>query len=269
MSTDRETLVAEFDRTWRGVVATCGDLTEEQWQTPTALPGWSVKDNVSHIVSEEALLLGDPAPAHELPPDLTHLRSDFARALEIPIDYRRSRSGGEVLAELQSVAARRLAVLRDYDENSLDDEVDFAGRLRPLRDALGIRLFDCWIHEQDIRRALQQPGNVDSAAAHLTLRRLVNALSHLSADVPEAAGRTVVIKTTGPVTTTTTLRLGPNPTCVDGADRDADVVITTSFETFIELTTGRASYDDRSSDVVLTGDDALGHELVRHFAVTP
>lgn len=269
MSADLETLVTEFERTWRGVTSACSDLTPEQWEAPTALPGWSVKDNVSHIVSEESLMLGDPKPSHELPPGLTHLRSDFARELEVAIDYRRSQPGEQVLAELQSVATRRLAVLRAYDETALDQEVDFAGRSRPLRDALGIRLFDCWIHEQDIRRALQRPGGLDTDAARLTHERLVRALSHLADDVPAAAGRVVVIETTGPVPAASTLRLGDEPTCTVGRAPDADVVITTSFDVFIELATGRATYDERASDVAMTGDGDLGRELVSKFAVTP
>ena len=266
---DLRTLIDGFDSTWRSIASACSDLTPEQWETPTALPGWSVKDNVSHIVAEEAYMLGDPSPVHELPAGLTHLRSDFAKEIEIPIDYRRRLPGHEVLAELESIAARRLVVLRGYDEAALDDQVPFAGGTTTLRNALGIRLFDCWIHGQDIRRALDRPGDLDTVAAHLTLQRLLAALTQLADDVPAAAGTTLVIETTGPLPSVSSLLLGSEPTCTDGGTGDATVHISCRFETFVELATGRATHAQRTSDVAISGDVPLGAELLRHFAVTP
>jgi uncharacterized protein (TIGR03083 family) len=269
MATDLPTLLAGFTQTFGDVATVCADLTPEQWALPTDLPGWSVQDNVSHIVAEEAYQLGDPLPEHELAGDFPHLRSEFAREVEMPIDYRRSMPGEQVLAELRTVTARRLEVLRGYDEAALAEEVPFAGRSMPLRNALGIRLFDCWTHSQDIRRALGRPGGLDNPAAALTLTRLLRSMSGLAEDVPAAAGRTLVIATTGELSSVCTLALGDAPSYAEGETTEADVHLTTDFETFLRLATGRTTYDAVAADVTLSGDRDLGVELARKMAVTP
>jgi uncharacterized protein (TIGR03083 family) len=262
--TDLATSLRAFAETWQGLAEVCGQLTDEQWAAPTDLPGWSVKDNVSHVVAEELFLLGEPGPDHELPADLPHVKSDFARSIEVPIDFRRALPGAQVLAELKAVTARRLDVLRNYTEADLDETVDFAGRNMPLRTVLGIRAFDCWTHEQDVRRAVGVPLALDGLGAALTQARLLRALAHWADEVPAAAGRTVILETTGPRPTTTTLALGGVP-----ADGEPAVRITTDFETFLLLTTGRAAYDAVAAGVALEGDIELGRELCRHMAVTP
>lgn len=261
--TDLATYIRAFEETWHGLAEVCEQLTDEQWAAPTDLPGWSVKDNVSHVVAEELFLLGEPGPEHELPADLPHVKSEFARSIEVPIDFRRSLPGAQVLAELKAVTARRLDVVRGYTETGLDEKVDFAGRTMPLRTVLGIRAFDCWTHEQDVRRAVGVPLALDSLGAALTQARLLRALSGWDEEVPAAAGRTVVLQTTGPHATTTTLVLGSAP------DGEPAVRITTDFETFLLLTTGRLAYDAVAARVSLDGDTGLGEELCRHMAVTP
>jgi uncharacterized protein (TIGR03083 family) len=269
VNTDLDSYITALDQTWSSIMLVCSDLTPEQWDTPTALPGWSVKDNVSHIIAEESLMLGDPAPDHKLTKDMPHLRTQFNREAEVPIDYRRSIAGTIVLAELQTIATRRLEALRRFAEPMLDNEIRFAGRSMPLRNALGLRTFDSWIHGQDIRRALGRPGDLDTLAAHLTLQRLVASLSQLAEDVPAAAGRSLVLNISGPTQAVATLRLGADPALAEGVVGDVDATIACGFQTFVELSTGRASYADRTPNVMLSGDQDLAAQLLRHFSVTP
>jgi uncharacterized protein (TIGR03083 family) len=265
---DLATYVAALETSFDGVAAVCADLTPEQWALPTELPGWSVKDNVSHIAGEESLLLGDPEPDHELP-DLPHLRSESARGIERLVDVRRPLPGEVVLAELRSIAERRLAMLRGWSDEQLDEKVEFAGALRPMRQALGIRVFDVFSHEQDIRRALGRPGGVPSPGAAVSLGRLLRAWSGLAEDVPEAAGRSMVVQTTGALPSVSTLRFGVEPSCSDGAAGNAGVRAVLDVDTFFRLATGRVPYDAVAPSVTLSGDVALGEALLRHAAVTP
>lgn len=269
MNPDLKTLVAAFEQCWQGVASACTNLTPEQWDLPTDLPGWSVKDNLSHIVGEESLLLGDPLPDHELPSELAHVKHEFARLIEVPVDIRRSRPGDEVLAELRDVSARRLAVLRAYDEADLDREVDFAGRIRPLRNMLGIRAFDCWTHEQDIRRALNHPGGIPSPGADIALGRLLMSLPSVVEDLPVLAGKTFVVETTGPIASVSTLSFGGDGAYADGDAPSPDVRIVADALTFLRIGTGRDRYDAVAGEVAVTGDEALGAEFLRHAAVTP
>jgi uncharacterized protein (TIGR03083 family) len=262
------TLITALEQTWTGTSSACTNLTPEQWDLPTEVPGWSVKDNVSHIAGLEAVLLGEPMPDHT-PPDYPHVRNDAGRYMEIAVDVRRSVPGDAVLAELRDVAQRRLAVLRALPETALDDEI--AGFFGPINQGrmLGIRVFDSWVHEQDVRRGLGHPGGLDTAAAEISRLRLTRALSGLAEDVPAAAGRTLVVETTGAIPSVSTLRLGEDASYADGDSGGADVRLTVDFELYLRLGAGRLAYDDVGDEVRLDGDAGLGAELARHFAVTP
>ncbi|HEU0130103.1 MAG TPA: maleylpyruvate isomerase family mycothiol-dependent enzyme [Mycobacteriales bacterium] len=257
-----------FEQTWAGVSSACTNLTPEQWHSPTDLPGWTVKDNVSHILGEEKFALGDPAPEHEVP-DLPHLRHDFARLIEIPVDLRRPVPGDEVLREFREVTARRLAMLRSLPDSALDDEVPGPDGTWQRRRQLGVRVFDCWTHEQDIRRALGHPGGLATSAARISLERVLRSLPGLAEDVPAATGRSMAVTTTGAVASASTLRFDPDRSYVDGAAADADVRVTVDFATFLRIATGRVPYDAVAAEVAVEGDVALGEELLRHAAITP
>jgi uncharacterized protein (TIGR03083 family) len=75
--------VAAFEQTVRSTIALAGTFGAAQWDLPTECPGWTVRDQVSHIVGVERMLLGDPEPAHTLPAarvdgDLQHPREVVA-----------------------------------------------------------------------------------------------------------------------------------------------------------------------------------------------
>ena len=50
------------DAAWQALADVGAGLTEEDWKTPTDLPGWSVQDTLSHVIGTERLLEGLPAP---------------------------------------------------------------------------------------------------------------------------------------------------------------------------------------------------------------
>jgi uncharacterized protein (TIGR03083 family) len=268
--TDLATYVTALEQTWQGMSSAVTNLEPAQWDAPTDLPGWSVKDNVSHVAGLESLLLGNPYPADHVLPDYPYLRHEAGRFMEIPVDVRRPLPGPSVLAELRSVCAARLAALRALPASAVDDDVTgFMGRPMKLKYLLGIRAFDCWTHEQDVRRALGHPGGMSSVAAEVSRRRLLLALTGLAEDVPAAAGRVVVIETTGAIASGSTLRLGPDASYEDGAAGVADVRVSLDFETFMRLGTGRVAFAAVSDEVALSGDVTLGEELMRNLAVTP
>jgi uncharacterized protein (TIGR03083 family) len=267
--TDLATYVAALEQCWQGVASACTNLTPAQWDGPTDLSGWSVKDNVSHIVGVEAHLLGEPQPDHTLPEGLPHVTNEFRHFMEVQVDVRRYEPGDVVLGEFRDVTKRRLEVLRGYTEDQLDVEMPGIFGPAKLRHILAIRVFDCWTHEQDVRRALGHPGGLDTPGAHLSLRRLLHALTGLAEDVPAAAGRTLVVTTTGAVPSVSTLRFGEDKSYADGDTAGADARITADFETFLRIGTGRVAYDDVSDEVRLEGDTALAAELLRHASVTP
>ena len=264
MNTDLATYVTAFEQTWTGLAAACSDLTLAQWDAPTDLDGWSVKDNVSHVVGIELLMLGEPFPSdHVLPSSLPHVKNDAGRFMEVAVDLRRPVPGEAVLSELRDVTERRLKALRALDDAALDGEVPsfFNGSPVVLRHILGIRIFDCWAHEQDVRRALGRPGGLSNEAASLSRRRLLLGLSRNL----DLGGRSVVVETTGAMPSVATLRTGAPYEDVDTPDADAR--LTLDFETFIRLGCGRVHYPD--VPVSIEGDVALVEAVLGDFSVTP
>ena len=71
-------LVDNMERVWQALDDLCSDFDEAQWKTPTDCPGWSVQDQISHIVGSESGILGRPAPDHT-PADLSHTKNELGR----------------------------------------------------------------------------------------------------------------------------------------------------------------------------------------------
>src|SRR3954463_15737526 len=117
--------IDNLEETWASLDALLASLSEEEWKRPTGCPGWTVQDNVSHLVDYESRLLGRPAP--ERPDNATtataeHIKNDMGRGNEIGVDPRRSRTGEQVLDEFRDVTAERIATLARLTTEELDAE---------------------------------------------------------------------------------------------------------------------------------------------------
>src|SRR4051812_12584032 len=94
--TEPAALVEGLEAVWRSIDDLCAGLDEEQWRAPTACPGWSVQDNLAHLIGIESMLLGrEAAPAVEMP---DYVRNPIGESNENEVVLRRSRTGAEVLA---------------------------------------------------------------------------------------------------------------------------------------------------------------------------
>ena len=185
---------AAFEQTVRAVIGLAEEFTEAEWELPTDCPGWTVKDMVSHLVGAEELFLGDPLPAHDLP-DLPHVQNELGRMVELGVDVRRPLPGARVLDQLKAVLERRLAMLAEVDPAAEAPQPD--GRPGDYTRLMMFRAFDCWIHEQDIRRATGRPGGLDAPAAAATRNQPPSAPATAAkrtapniTPTPDQAGRT-------------------------------------------------------------------------------
>ncbi|KAB2346041.1 maleylpyruvate isomerase family mycothiol-dependent enzyme [Actinomadura rudentiformis] len=261
--------VAAFEQTVRSTIALAETFAEGDWDLPTECPGWSVKDVVSHIVSVETLLLGeDPAPGHVLPDDLPHVRSDFGRMLETGVDARRPVPGTDVLAELRDVLERRLAALATTDPEQ--ETMAPTGRMVPYSMFMVFRAFDCWVHEQDIRRAVGRPGNLDAPGAECARMILRPGLPMVVAKRAGASpGQSVEFRIIRPTPTTEYVQVG-----ADGRGRLAGdaagpptTTLSMDWETYVRLAAGRCVPAD--VEVEIKGDAELGARVLAHLAITP
>jgi uncharacterized protein (TIGR03083 family) len=271
-----------YEHTMRALLDLGQVCSDTDFDLPTECPGWTVKDQFSHIVGIERWMLGERDPEHDLP-ELDHVRGDFARRVEVSVDVRRSVAPRQIVAELGDVLVARLSALR-APGRSLDELVASPlGGEAPLRTVLALRTFDIWTHEQDIRRALGRPGNLDSPAAAVAVSWIRRSLPRVVARGARVAPeQSVTFDVTGPVAfcDTVQVRNGDDGKAVgvvvsgsgggsggSGDVPDAVARLTMDTEAFMRRTCGR--WPVAETPVLVDGDDDVARRVLEAMAVTP
>ncbi|MEW1719600.1 maleylpyruvate isomerase family mycothiol-dependent enzyme [Streptomyces sp. NPDC093109] len=247
-------------------------LVDSDWNRRTPCPSWSVRDVVSHVIGMESEMLGDPRPIHSLPRDLYHIQSESARYMELQVDVRRHHTALENVSELEYTIIRRNRQLRN-ESRSPDTMVPAPLRKQQtLENAMRARAFDVWVHEQDLRYALNRPGNIDSPGSLIVRDALLAALPKVIAkDAGAPPNSAIVIDVTGPLEFLRTVRVNADGRgTIDGSPSLGPVVtLATDWETYYRLACGRVRPAAVAHLVKLDGDEELGAAILREFAVTP
>ncbi|HZG03237.1 MAG TPA: maleylpyruvate isomerase family mycothiol-dependent enzyme [Streptomyces sp.] len=247
-------------------------LVEGEWNRATDCPGWSVRDVVSHIIGSECEMLGDPRPIHTLPRDLFHVKDELSRRIEVQVDVRRCHTAPEMTSELEYTIIRRSRQLRNEKRDPSTRVMTPLGREMTLEQALRLRAFDVWVHEQDLRRALGQPGNLDSPGAYVARDVLLEGLPKVVAkDAGAPPNSAVVLDVSGPVEFMRTVRVdGEGRGTVDGSvSLGPAVTLATDWETYVRLACGRVRPAAVRDNLKVEGDQELADAILAHFAVTP
>jgi uncharacterized protein (TIGR03083 family) len=262
---EAQALVDRLEILFDSIRALAQNLTPEEWEAATDCPGWSVKDNLSHIVGLESRLLGRPVPDHK-PPAGAHVRNPIGEANEIDVDWRRSRSPAEVVAEFDEVAAERLATLRAGTHEDFAAESWTPTGPGTVADFLAIRLLDIWAHEQDMRRAVGRPGHRDGPVVEHALGRLASGLPYVvgkKAAAPD--GTTVVFEILGPSARKAAVGVkGGRARPIEPVPELPTAIVTLDQDVFTRLTCGRADPTAvlNSGEVTLSGDTDLARRVV-------
>lgn len=278
---DLQGLVAAFGHTAQAVVDLTFALNERDFDKPTQCPGWTVKDQVSHVTSLELTMLGRPDKQVQVP-EYDYLKTDVGRAVENGVELRRRRAGHEVVEELQRVLAERMGRLHD-PELSEEDIVETPIGPTDLLRALRLRIFDVWCHEQDIRTALGRIGNLDSPAAAVSVDWVLKALPVVVVKRAEIEpGRVVMIELTGPVQARAGIRVeldeDGRPVGREMFSRGTDetgpipaIGKTTSIqmatEPFMRRAAGRQPVEELHYTVI--GDEEVARRVLEALAITP
>ncbi|MEU3265061.1 maleylpyruvate isomerase family mycothiol-dependent enzyme [Streptomyces bacillaris] len=247
-------------------------LAEAEWNRRTPCPWWSVRDIVSHVIGMECEMLGDPRPIHTLPRDLYHVQSDFARYMEMQVDVRRHHTAPEMTSELEYVLIRRARHLRNESRAPETTVRAPLGAEQTLEVAYNMRAFDLWVHEQDLRAALGQPGNLDSPGALIARDVLLTALPKVVAkDAGAPPNSAVVLDVHGPVEFLRTVRVDAEGRgSIDGSPSlGPAVTLSMDWETYVRLACGRVRHTAVADRIKAEGDQELATAILDHFAVTP
>jgi uncharacterized protein (TIGR03083 family) len=254
--------------TWDSLGRLLAGLAEQQWQTPTPLPGWHVHNVVAHIIGTESVLQGLSAPDADVDVSaLDHVRNDVGVANERWVRHLSAESGAELLARFRSITADRRKHLTDM---SVDDWN--APMLTPVGPEsygrfMRVRLFDCWMHEQDIRDGLGRPSSdaeLSGPAGRLSLDEIAATMAYVVGKLGKAPdGSRVDIELTGPLARTLRVAVDGRAQVVDdfGGLEPTSTIRLDGLQ-FTRLAGGRT---DDATGVELGGDTEAGARIVKRL----
>lgn len=254
------------------IEALIAPLDGDEWDRATGCPGWSVRDVVAHVCALESLLVGRDAPDHRAPEGLPHVRTPMGEWTESGVDLRRPWPVADLLAEYREVTSIRSGALDRFTDADLESEATglFFGPTTLARQ-LTVRVFDLWTHEQDLRRALQEPGCFDTLAALHSQAMMVRGVGRRGAErVSPPDGTTLLLDVTGPGASRSLITFAAGKSRVtDPADGTATTTLRLDMDTLTILGCGRSDAAVARERVAIEGDRDLGHLILEDVAITP
>jgi len=173
-----EWIIEALDDTWSAIDRLVRPLANEGYDAPTACPGWSVRDVVSHLLGFEVLLQGSPVPQFDGPwPE--YVRNPIGEINEAFVAAHRHEPGLDVLNAFHDATVRSLAALRALDDAGWEKVGWSPEGERPYHRFQETRVLDSWIHLQDIRDALLQPADDHGAGEEIVVNRFEAALPYV------------------------------------------------------------------------------------------
>ncbi len=241
-------------------------LTDEQWEAQSLCPDWTVREVITHLAGVEHMLTEwKPQSAEEPLPfeKLAASVAEFAARTE-------GASGAELVDRWRSIMDIRRTQWAAMTVEDLDREC-----MTPVGPAtygrfMAIRVFDHWVHEQDIRRPLGIPGHETGPAAEMSIDEIQGSLGYIAGKkigLPDGISMTVSL--TGPVTRTMHVAVDGRARVVPALDHP-DVTLTSDSTTFALLACGRIdpSAEIEGGRISWSGDDEWGERAARNLAFT-
>ena len=254
-------LSSAFDTCWDSIIGFGGELSEDQWNTQSLCPKWLNRQVLTHLAMLEDSLHGwepvaEPGPFGE---QTARYWADHEKI-----------TGTELLAAFQDAAAARRDDLAGMDEAHLDKTSWTPFGVHTYGRFLEARVFDHWVHEQDMRVPVGSSGHLDGLAAEIALDEVHQSLGYIvgrKAGYPD--GKSVTIETTGSLERAMHVRVDGRAAVVEALD-SPDAVLRMDFLAFMLQACGRVDPQlpfDRG-EIELAGDTALAEQLARNLAFT-
>lgn len=265
---ERTSVLGALYACWDDIDRMLTGVPDAQWRKPAPLPGWCVKDVVAHLIGTESMLSGIPTPEADVDVSaLAHVHNAIGVMNECWVRHFDGNTAAEVLERFRGITAQRRGELNAYG-----DEQWTAVTATPAGpDSYGrftrVRIFDCWMHEQDIREALSHP----SSAAELQTSTASMALDELAASMGFVVGKLgrapdgsrVAIELTGPLARTLRIQVDGKAKLVEAFDEPATTTIRLDGLQFTRMCGGRSR---APAGVEFDGDAEVGRRIVENLA---
>lgn len=259
---DDAALGAALAETWARVRELTERVEPQRWKAPSELPGWDARDVLAHLIGIESVILG-----RDLPSDAPEVAAEhpIAHANLTWVAWYRTQPVERALRDFAAVADERLAwfasaTTADFDEPSWTPMGP--GTIRTL---MPFRIFDSFVHEQDIRTALHEPGGWVGAAAEAAVERMQGAMPYVVGKlVAPPDGTVVVFECTGPFARTFVLQVANGRAHLyPEVPAEVSVRLRMDTPTFVRLSTGRGDpYAITAAHVEIEGDGELARRVI-------
>ena len=254
-------LVAALADTWGRLQELARSVPAERWTAASDLPDWDARDVLAHLVGVESLLLGRPVPADAPPVDVDH---PILLVNLQWIGWYRTQPVQRALTDFVEVTDARLAMLQSATTADFDQPSWTPAGPGTVRDLLPFRAFDSWVHEQDIRDALDIPGGWEGPAAHAAVARMRKSMGFaVGKKVAPPDGTVIGFELVGPFAQSFALSIDNGRANEVTPSNAATVQLTMPTSVFVHLTTGRGeAHAIADGPVVVSGDVALGTRVI-------
>ncbi|SFQ33176.1 TIGR03083 family protein [Amycolatopsis arida] len=269
-SIPKQPLVSVLDEQWTALADLMAELPEPAWSTPTDLPGWSVRDVFAHVLGTEAVLDGEPTPDPGVDvAALPHVHNPIGEANERWVRALRQQPPSQVLARFAEVTDRRRAALAAMSQEEFDGPSWTPAGQATYGRFMQIRVFDCWMHEQDIRAATRRPGGDDATRAEVALDEIDRALGYIVGKLAGAPrGSSVTFALTGPRPRDRHVLVDGRAAVVPELPAPATTTLRLPAVLFARLAGGRVRSDTHRDEIAVTGDTALAERVLANLAYT-
>lgn len=266
---DRTAVLDGLFASWNDINRLLSGMSDAEWTVATALPGWSVCDVVAHIIGTESMLQGVSTPESDIDvTTLDHVRNPIGEMNECWIRHLAGDSAAAMLDRYRRITAERRDVL-----SAMSDEEWNAQTVTPAGpDSYGrfmrIRVFDCWMHEHDIRAAIGRPApdtELRDAAAEQALDEMTASMGFVVGKRGRAPeGSRVEIELTGPLHRVIRVAVDGRAAVVDDfGGADPTTVIRLDGLRFTALCGGRSA---DTAGIEIEGDVEVGQRIVANLA---
>ncbi len=268
---DKSDVLSGLFAVWDAVDAQLDGLPEAGWHAATPLPAWDVQAVVSHMIGTESFLSGVAAPEVDLDVSaLEHVRNDIGAMNESWVRHLGSESGDSVLERFRAVTDDRRKVLAGLSEDDWNAVTPTPAGMDSYGRFMRVRVFDCWMHEQDIRMALQRPSSdeeLGGPASRLSLDEVEATIGFVVGKLAKApVGSRVLFDLTGPLARSIRVSVDERAQLVDDfGGQEPTVTLRLDALQFTRLAGGRALCPARAQDVEIGGDKGVGEQILDHL----
>ncbi len=268
---DKSEVLAGLFAVWDDIAALLDGLPETEWQAASPLPGWDVKALVAHMIGTESFLSGIASPQPDIDVSaLEHVRNDIGAMNECWVRHFGGESGASVLERFGAITDSRRTALTSMSDDDWNAVTPTPAGMDSYGRFMRIRVFDCWMHEQDIRAAVQRPSSdddLDGPASQLVLDEIAATMGYVVGKLAKAPdGSRILFELTGPLARGIRVSVDGRAQVVDDfGGQEPTATIRLDGLQFTRLAGGRPMSAARARDIELGGDKDVAERIVERL----